>query len=142
MLIEKLNQYKIQVELKQKEEELAKQQEHLRISNDQIQQLKQELSNKHETEKSQLSLNKIIRIFNQKYISDKDWGEVIILFRSIYPEVFSEPEQKNIKLSANDIRVIILQKLGYTNQGMSEILNISIEGVKKAKQRLNKKLHN
>jgi DNA-binding CsgD family transcriptional regulator len=44
------------------------------------------------------------------------------------------------KITENDLRILALQKLELSNASMSELLCISIEVIKKAKQRLKKKL--
>ena len=44
------------------------------------------------------------------------------------------------QLKPNDMRLLILINLGYSNKGISIINNITESGVKKAKQRLRQKM--
>jgi DNA-binding CsgD family transcriptional regulator len=47
---------------------------------------------------------------------------------------------KHPTLTPKEVRLMVLVKLGYSNKGIVEINNITDNGVKKAKQRLLKKL--
>jgi hypothetical protein len=85
-------------------------------------------------------INKIINSLEQNYVSDKHWDNIIQLFSTIHKDFIPNLESKHSNITRNDIRLSILMKLGYSNPGMAETLNISIEGIKKAKQRLKKKI--
>ncbi|MBL4703487.1 MAG: tetratricopeptide repeat protein [Flavobacteriales bacterium] len=95
---------------------------------------------KDESNKTNSNVDSIIQKFEQNYISDKEWGNIQVQFDSIYNGLIDKIQGEAGKLTQNDIKLFILLKLKYSNVSMSEILNISYEGVKKAKQRLNKKL--
>ena len=86
------------------------------------------------------NLSDITSVFEQNYISDTQWQNIIIQFETIQPNYLSDIKQEGIKFTINDTKILVLLKLGYSNQGISEILNISIDGVKKAKYRLKKKV--
>ncbi len=139
VLQEKLVSLEIEQELSKKKKELTKNQEYLRISNKKIQGLEEELSSKNETENHKNLLSSIFTIFDQSYISDKEWMDIIKIFNSIYPKIDKDINEAGVKLSQNETKILMLLKLGYSNNSMSEILNISVEGVKKAKQRFKKK---
>jgi tetratricopeptide (TPR) repeat protein len=86
------------------------------------------------------NLSDITSVFEQNYISDTQWQNIIIQFETIHSNYLSDIKQEGIKFTINDTKILVLLKLGYSNQGISEILNISIDGVKKAKYRLKKKV--
>lgn len=90
--------------------------------------------------KTNSNIDDIIRKFEQNYITDKEWGTIQIQFDSIYQGLIDRARNEVEKLTQNDVKLLILLKLKYSNATMSEILNISYEGVKKAKQRLSKKI--
>lgn len=90
--------------------------------------------------KTNSSIDDIIQKFEQSYITDKEWGTIQIQFDSIYQGLIDRARNEVEKLTQNDVKLLILLKLKYSNATMSEILNISYEGVKKAKQRLSKKI--
>jgi len=87
------------------------------------------------------SLDTIIKKFEQNYITDKEWDDIQLQFDSINNGLIEKIQREAGKLTSNDIKLFILLKLRYSNNTMAEILNISYEGVKKAKQRLNKKIN-
>lgn len=86
-------------------------------------------------------IDSIIEKFEQNYITDKEWNEIQLQFDSINNGLIEKIQKESGKLTSNDIKLFILLKLQYSNSSMAEILNISYEGVKKAKQRLNKKIN-
>ena len=90
--------------------------------------------------KTNSNIDDIIRKFEQNYITDQEWGNIQIQFDSIYQGLIDRARNEVEKLTQNDVKLLILLKLKYSNATMSEILNISYEGVKKAKQRLSKKI--
>lgn len=61
-------------------------------------------------------------------------------FELVYPNYLHRLKVANPGLTENDLRIIALIKLELNNRSMSDLLGISLEGVKKAKQRLKKKL--
>jgi len=95
---------------------------------------------KDESNKTNSKVDDIIEKFDQNYISDKEWGNIQVQFDSIHDGLIEKIQTEVGKLTQNDVKLIILLKLRYSNASMSEILNISYEGVKKAKQRLSKKV--
>ena len=82
----------------------------------------------------------MIKVFGQNYISENEWRKIILQFENIHNSFIQELKNNIENLSNNDIKLVILTKLKYSNQGMADVLNISTDGVKKAKQRLKKKL--
>lgn len=85
-------------------------------------------------------INQIISSLEQNYVSDKHWDNIIQIFSTIHNDFIPDLRSKSPNITRNDIRLSLLIKLGYSNSGMAETLNISVEGVKKAKQRLKKKI--
>lgn len=87
------------------------------------------------------SLQQIQEIFENSSIQESQWDRIILQFEAIHPVYMAEIKASGQDFTRNDIKMAILDKLGYSNQGMQEILNISYEGVKKAKQRFKRKLN-
>lgn len=96
---------------------------------------------KEQSKRTNSSLDTIIQKFEQNYITDKEWDDIQLQFDSINNGLIEKIQRESCKLTSNDIKLFILLKLQYSNKAMAEILNISYEGVKKAKQRLNKKIN-
>lgn len=120
-------------ELKKKEQELASK---INIIQSNIKVI-EELKNK---ELKSINLTDITSVFEQNYISDVEWQNIALQFNEIHPNYINSIKEDDISLTQNDIRLLILLKLEYSNQAIAEILNISVDGVKKAKYRLKKKV--
>lgn len=94
-----------------------------------------------QSNKTNSNLDSIIEKFEQNYISDKEWSDIQLQFDSLNNGLIDKIQKETGNLlTPNDIKLFILLKLQYSNNSMADILNISYEGVKKAKQRLNKKI--
>lgn len=133
LAIETLEKDRVKQDLSNKEKELQLKIDTLNESNKIIEQLKK-------SSESEKDMNNIFEALNQNYINDTQWNSIILQFGSIYSNFIENLTKINSNITQNDIRLFILIKLKYSNSGMSEILNISIDGVKKAKQRLKKKI--
>jgi|GEM_PF-2557007 len=72
--------------------------------------------------------------------TDQDWANFIMEFDFLYPQVFARLEKLPVKLSKNDYRYAAMIKLKLTNKEMASILNITLGGVKAAKNRLRNKI--
>ena len=71
--------------------------------------------------------------------TDDRWLKFKHAFEKVYPDYLLNIKEQNPKLTENDLRLIALTKLGLSNRSMSDLLGVSLEGIKKAKQRLKKK---
>jgi len=80
------------------------------------------------------------KLRSMKILKDEDWIYYKNLFREVdsvfYDKVISIPN-----LTEGDKRQILLLKMGYTNKISADVLGISTEGIKRARQRLSKKLN-
>jgi len=69
-----------------------------------------------------------------------DWPGFMLEFDLLYPHIFAQLDALPVKLTKNDYRITALIKLGFTNQELTEILCISLSGLKSAKTRLRSKI--
>lgn len=120
-------------ELRKKESELAEKINHLQVRDQVIDELKSKIE-------SHSATKDIIGILEQNYIKDQSWDHIILQFETLYPEMFSELRKRSQKISPNDLKMSILMRLGYSTNSIAEILKISKEGVRKARQRLKDKV--
>lgn len=72
-------------------------------------------------------------------MTDERWIKFKQVFDRVYPGFLVEQKSINPRLSENDLRLLALMKLDLSNRSMSDLLGVSIDAVKKAKQRLKKK---
>jgi tetratricopeptide (TPR) repeat protein len=74
-------------------------------------------------------------------MTDENWAEFKKLFSRVYITFFYNLRHAYDNLSGTDIRLLALIKLKLNNREMSGMLGITVDGVKKAKQRLRKKMN-
>ncbi|MES2810613.1 MAG: hypothetical protein V4619_18400 [Bacteroidota bacterium] len=74
-------------------------------------------------------------------MTDGSWLEFKKIFLKVYPNFFFGIKKNFLSLSETDMRLLTLIKLQLTNKEIANMLGITVEGVKKAKQRLRKKMN-
>lgn len=70
----------------------------------------------------------------------RNWEKFKVAYNSSFPSFFSNLIYKYPELTESDLRVLSLINLDLPNKDIADKLSISIDGIKKAKQRLKKKL--
>lgn len=80
------------------------------------------------------------KLLQAHIMTDQNWNDFKKLFAKVYPGFFVNVSKQYPHLSATDTRLLALIKLGLNNAEMANMLGITIEGIKKAKQRLRKKI--
>lgn len=88
-------------------------------------------------EKFNDSLSKMLE---NQVMNEERWLKFKNIFDRVYPGYLSREKENYPKLTDYDLRLLALMKLGLNNRSMGDLLGITLEGVKKAKQRLKKKL--
>lgn len=73
--------------------------------------------------------------------NEDDWIKFQTGFSKLYPSFLDNLKQTSTELTINDERLASLIRLGLSNKEISEVLFITISGVKMAKNRLNKKIN-
>ena len=73
-------------------------------------------------------------------MTDDNWDEFKKLFSRVHTTFFYNLRHAYDNLSGTDVRLLALIKLKLNNREMSGMLGITVDGVKKAKQRLRKKM--
>ena len=82
----------------------------------------------------------VAELENRKIILTEDWQEYKELFNSIYPDFLSRVLYEFPNLTEGEKRQLIMLKLNYNRNKSANILGISPDSVKKARQRLTKKI--
>jgi len=101
-----------------------------------LQQEINKISNK--DEQKQLD-TKVQMLRRTRILTDDDWLEYKMVFNEIYPQ-FSSSIQNYDALSMGDERQLIFLKLGLTQKEIAYLMGISTDGVKRARQRVSKKI--
>ncbi|MCK5765875.1 MAG: hypothetical protein KAH26_07820, partial [Bacteroidales bacterium] len=110
--------------------------QHLSEQNKLIIKLENEITNY----KSSNLDNGIKDLAKMKILHNEDWEEYMKGFQSLHPNFFTVIESKYSQLTEGEKRQLIMIKLDYSRKKSAQILGISSESVKRARQRLSKKL--
>ncbi len=114
----------------------------LKEKNIQIQKLHTEIQNikasKSSTiEKDQGKLNDILK---SHLMTEENWLSFKREFQREHETFYKTLQESFPEITDSNLRIILLQKLGFTNSEISGLLGITIDAVKKSKQRLKHKL--
>ncbi len=79
------------------------------------------------------------RLLDSHLMTEENWEKFKQAYKVEYQEDYLLLNQKFPDLTDSNLRIIILTKLGMNNNEISRILGVTLDAVKKAKQRLRKK---
>jgi len=96
-----------------------------------LESLKQKVENKDD---------KLQRLINNELESESEWKNFINAFNNAHSNFVKNLYDKHKSLSVTEVRLSCLMKMNLSSKEIASVLNISYEGVKKAKYRLKKKL--
>ncbi|QQT47095.1 ATP-dependent transcriptional regulator [Sphingobacterium multivorum] len=107
-----------------------------------IQQLRQEMIKISESDPAHMTqvTDNLNALLQQHIMTDERWQKFKHVFNKVYPAYLTQMKQTYPKVTENDLKILALLKLDLSNASMSELLCVSVEAVRKAKQRLKKKL--
>ncbi len=136
----KLEREKVDADLAFKKKELtthamhlAKKNEVLEAVRQKAQELKSSLGNEH-------AYRQLIQTINFDQQDDKNWESFTQYFEQVHKDFSKKAKEKYPKITKNELRLMALLKMNLSSKQIATILNISIAGVKKARNRLRKKL--
>ena len=133
---------KMEKKFKSSNESLSSQVEYLKNKNVQINLLKKEIETVETSTSSYLEKKngKLHALLESHLMTESNWIRFKREFEKEFPD-FSQNLITNFpELTDSNKRIIFLQKLGFSNIEISQSLGITTDAVKKAKQRLKKKL--
>jgi len=99
--------------------------------------LKEKVDEKVETDRSLKSLQRNIQ---HEINSDEDWDKFIASFRDVHPSYLQKLSEINSGLTKSETKLACLLNMNLSSKDIANMLNISAEGIKKARYRLRKKL--
>lgn len=73
-------------------------------------------------------------------MTETNWNNFKNAFIGEYPEFYNLLMENFSELTESNLRVVLLSKMGLSNIEISQLLGITVEAIKKSKQRLKKKL--
>lgn len=141
--IQELKEEKLRDELEQRKQNLLEYTRQLTERSELAESLKTQLDallEKNEVKES-LRYKAIVKLSNAVILTDEDWINFKKQFENVYEGFFVKLRDTYPDLSTGDIRLAALLKLRLSQDEISRMMGISVDGVKKAGSRLKKKLN-
>lgn len=137
----KIEREKLDNDLAFKEKELTTHALHLAHKNEVLLDLKAQLKELKSSTPNPRSYQKVINTINLDINNDNNWEQFRTYFEDVHTDFNSKVMSSYPEVSNNDLRLMSLLKMNLSSKEIANILNISTEGVKKARYRLRKKLN-
>lgn len=136
----RLEKEKVDTELAFKKKELTTHALHLAKKNEVLESVK--LKAKALKEKEGASgYKELIKTINFDQQDDKNWESFTQYFEQVHKDFASNVKKRYPDVSKNELRFMALMKMNMSSKEIATILNISTDGIKKARQRLRKKMN-
>ena len=123
------------------EKELTTHALHLAHKNEVLLDLKAQLKELKSDSPNSRSYQNVINTINLDINNDSNWEQFRTYFEDVHKDFNANVKRNYPEVSANDLRLMSLLKMNLSTKEIANILNISTEGVKKARYRLRKKLN-
>ncbi|MEC7265529.1 MAG: tetratricopeptide repeat protein [Bacteroidota bacterium] len=137
----KLEKEKVDAELAFKKKELTTHALHLAKKNEVLEDLKQKAEVLKQGDGSKNGYQQLIRTIDFDLQDDNNWENFSRYFEEVHKDFNSNVKAKFPDITANELRLLALLKMNLSSKEIANILNISQEGIKKARYRLRKKLN-
>lgn len=137
----KLEKEKVDAELAFKKKELTTHALNLARKNETLENLKAKAQELKEKENSATGYNQLIQSINFDLQDDNNWENFSRYFEEVHKDFNSNVKSKYPQVTSNELRLLALLKMNLSSKEIANILNISSEGIKKARYRLRKKLN-
>jgi tetratricopeptide (TPR) repeat protein len=137
----KIEREKLDGDIEFKEKELTTHALHLAHKNEVLLDLKSQLKELKSSSPNSRNYQKVINTINLDINNDNNWEQFRNYFEEVHKDFNSKVMRSYHNVINNDLRLMSLLKMNLSSKEIANILNISIEGVKKARYRLRKKLN-
>ena len=136
-----LEKDKVDAELAFKKKELTTHALHLAKKNEVLEGLKLKAEELKNSEASNGGYQQLIRTINFDLKDDNNWENFSKYFQEVHKDFNRNVKDKFPNVTSNELRLMSLLKMNLSSKEIANILNISQEGIKKARYRLRKKLN-
>lgn len=136
----KIDKEKAQADLEFKTKELTTHALHLAKKNEVLNELKEKAEALKTNTGSDQGYQSLIQTINFDLQDDNNWENFSKYFEEVHKGFNAKAQQKFPNITTNDLRLMALMKMNLTSKEIANILNISNDGIKKARYRLRKKL--
>lgn len=135
----RLEKDKVDAELAFKKKELTTHALHLAKKNEVLEGLK-ERAKELQAKAGDSGYRELIRTINFDQQDDRNWENFTQYFESVHKDFSKNVRKRFPEVTKNELRLMALLKMNMSSKEIATILNISADGVKKARQRLRKKM--
>ncbi len=135
-----LEKEKIAAELAFKKKELTTHALNLARKNETLENLRLKAQEFKEKGNIGTGYNQLIRSINFDLQDDNNWENFSRYFEEVHKNFNKSVKSKYPQVTSNELRLLALLKMNLSSKEIANILNISHEGIKKARYRLRKKL--
>ncbi|WP_430612662.1 hypothetical protein [Flavobacterium sp. JP2137] len=118
---------------------LASYKVYLSEKNQQLKRLEQEVKKRHHSPHVKKNENALQELLDSHLMTKENWLRFKAVFITEQPEYYQYLTTNFPGLTEANFRIVLLQKLGFKNPEIAKILGITVEAVKKSKQRLKKR---
>lgn len=129
-----------EAELEYKTKELTTHALHLAKKNEVLNDLKQKAKVLKADANADPGYQMLIQTINFDLQDDNNWENFSKYFEEVHKDFNFKAQQKFPSITSNDLRLMALLKMNLSSKEIANILNISSDGIKKARQRLRKKM--
>lgn len=136
----KLAKENAQAELEYKTKELTTHALHLAKKNEVLNDLKRKAKAFKEDANTDPGYQMLIQTINFDLQDDNNWENFSRYFEEVHKGFNKKVKERFPSITPNDLRLMALLKMNLSSKEMANILNISNDGIKKARQRLRKKM--
>ena len=91
--------------------------------------------------RSKTELKQLKQLIRGDQMIENDWNSFIQHFKEVHPNFSQKLSAVASELTSNEIRLAMMLKMNLSSKEIASLVNISPEGVKKARYRLRKKLN-
>lgn len=136
----RLEKEKVDAELAFKKKELTTHALNLARKNETLENLKTKAKELQEADGTTSGYGQLIRTINFDLQDDNNWENFSRYFEQVHRNFNADIKRKYPSITPNELRLMALLKMNLSSKEIANILNISAEGIKKARYRLRKKL--
>ncbi|MCL6267113.1 tetratricopeptide repeat protein [Flagellimonas myxillae] len=135
----KLEKEKVDAQLAFKKKELTTHALHLAKKNEVLESVKLKARALKEKEGGS-GYQELIKTINFDQQDDKNWESFTQYFEQVHKDFATNVKKRFPEVTKNELRFMALMKMNMSSKEIATILNISTDGIKKARQRLRKKM--
>jgi tetratricopeptide (TPR) repeat protein len=136
----KLAKEKAEIDLEYKTKELTTHALHLAKKNEVLNDIKKKAKTFKTDAGSDAGYQTLIQTIDFDIQDDNSWSNFSTYFEEVHKDFNTKAQQQFPNITSKDLRLMALIKMNLSSKEIANILNISGNGIKKARQRLRKKM--